>query len=120
MLNTFIHRYTFRERHSECLRIMNNYPDRIPIICEKQITGTSVNSLRLLDKVKYLVPQTMTVVEFIFVIKKRLRMRPIESLFFMSNGIMLSGNSYLQDIYERHKSTDGFLYIVYTEENVFG
>ena len=119
MYRSFAHQYTHKERHDECLRIKTNYPDKIPIICER-VFDHSVNKSRVLDKKKYLVPSMMMVSEFIIVIKKRLKMPPNDALFFMINGIILSGNTRIDHVYERHKSNDGFLYITYTEENVFG
>ena len=33
---------------------------------------------------------------------------------------MLKQTDVLQDVYERHKDEDGFLYLVYVEENIYG
>ncbi len=33
---------------------------------------------------------------------------------------MLKQTSLLSEVYEKHKDEDGFLYLVYTEENIYG
>jgi hypothetical protein len=88
----FIDTYTFSERSTEATRILQKYNDRVPIICErnsKDITAPYI------DKNKYLVPHDLTVGQFIYVIKKRLRMSPTEALFIFINGNVVS-NSTLQ------------------------
>ena len=33
---------------------------------------------------------------------------------------LIISNNYLSDIYQNYKDEDGFLYILYIEENIFG
>ena len=117
MQNGFKTKYSFKDRLSECSKIKNHYPDRVPVICEK---ARGCKGIELLDKIKYLVPITMKVCEFIMVIKKRLKMSPNFALFFMTGGVMLSGHMLINDVYNSYKFADGFLYVVYAEETVFG
>ena len=35
----FKYEYTFEQRFTESNRVLNKYPDRIPIICERSYTG---------------------------------------------------------------------------------
>ena len=44
-----------------------------------------------------------------------------ESLFlFINDSILGTGSDLISTIYEAHKDEDGFLYISYCNENVFG
>lgn len=55
------------QRKTESLRILQKYPDRIPVICEK----SDKSSIQDIDKKKYLVPQDLTCGQFLYVIRKR-------------------------------------------------
>jgi GABA(A) receptor-associated protein len=120
LLNTqfskFKSEYTFQQRRSESDRVTHKYPDRIPIICEK---GKSTE-LEEIDKNKYLVPCDLTCGQFIYVIRKRLHLPAEKAIFIMINGIIPSQPEHLMTIYNKYKHDDGFLYINYMSENVFG
>jgi len=107
---------TFAERKVESARIITKYPDRIPVICEKIEKSKMAN----LDKTKYLVPDTLTVGQFMFVIRKRLQLDPKQALFLIINKNIYSSSTLLKQIFDECKDPDGFLYIKYCEENTFG
>jgi GABA(A) receptor-associated protein len=105
-------------RRAESLKIKEKYPDRVPIICEKDPKST----LMEIDKNKYLVPNDLTVSQFSFIIRKRLALDKSSALFLLVNGKnSITGDSSLSDIYEKYKDPeDGFLYISYTGEIIWG
>lgn len=107
---------SFDERKSEAIRVLTKYPDRIPIICEKS-DSCKVDEI---DKKKYLVPRVLTMGQFIYVIRKRLNLKPEQAIFLFTNGKIMSSSSVLEEIYHKEKDEDGFLYFLYSEENVFG
>ena len=45
---------------------------------------------------------------------------PEEAIFIFSGSSMLSSNTLISAIYEKHKDADGFLYVKYSGENTFG
>jgi GABA(A) receptor-associated protein len=94
------------------------FPDRIPIICEK--SKSSSNNTHVIDKTKYLVPNDLTMGQFIYVIRKRLKLNSGIALYLFVDGIIPSANSFLINIYETYKDVDNFLYIYYSFENTFG
>lgn len=128
---SFKKEFTFDERRTESNRVLCKYPERIPIICEK-----SNNRLPDIDKKKYLVPDDLTIGQMLYVIRKRLKLpgeiegnsitnkKPIhaeKALFiFINNKDIASTTAIIKDVYEKHKDPDGFLYLNYAEENVFG
>lgn len=117
MDSPFKESYTFYQRLQEATRVIEKYPDRIPIICEKSKTQTNIPEI---DKKKYLVPKDLTIGQFIYVIRKRLHMRPDEGLFVFINGKLMATGSCLGEIYKMEHDADKFLYINYARENIFG
>ena len=107
---------SFSKRKSESTRILNKYPDRIPIICEKDLK----NSIQDIDKKKYLVPMDLTLGQFIYIIRKRIKINPEKALFLFINGKIPSTSQLISTIYDENKDEDGFLYITYSGENTFG
>jgi GABA(A) receptor-associated protein len=65
-MSSFKERHPFEQRCNESKRIREKYADRIPIIVEV----AKRSSLPPLDKCKYLVPQDLTVGQFVYVIRK--------------------------------------------------
>jgi GABA(A) receptor-associated protein len=107
---------TYEERKTESSKILNKYPDRIPVICQK----TPHSMLSSLYKCKYLVPKDFSSVQFLYIIRKRLQLTSEKALFIFIEGVMPSANLTFEELYNLYKSNDGFLYVSYTEENVFG
>ena len=110
--------FSFQERKAESTRIIEKYPDRIPIICEKNIRAKASDSV--LDKNKYLVPRDLTVGQFLYVIRKRMCLASEKAIFLFVNGLIPPTSSLVFDIYTKNKDEDGFLYVTYAFENVFG
>ena len=109
---------SFEQRLEEGSRVLNKYPDRVPIICEK--CKTAPNDCPDIDKKKYLVPRELNMGQFLYVIRKRLRLPPEKAiLVFVGNSIVPS-TAFMNDVYLSHKDPDKFLYITYALENVFG
>jgi len=115
-MSKFKKEFSFSERTFESGRVINKYPDRIPIICEK-IEKSNVDEI---DKKKYLVPADLTCGQFIFVIRKRLKMKSEKAIFLFINGIIPPTSETISNLYHKYKDKDGFLYITYASENVFG
>jgi len=115
----FIEKYTFFERHRDCNKIMSKFPDRIPIICEKYTVDFGLPEL---DKHKYLVPNDITLGEFMVVIRKRIQLPASEALFLFVGEFnhIPSSICVMSFLYDKYKSKDGFLYITYSRENTFG
>ena len=84
---TFLAPFT-EKRKSEAERIRQKYPDRVPVICEK----ADRSDIPDIDKKKYLVPADLTVGQFHYVIRKRIKLAPEKALFlFCSNSIPPNG-----------------------------
>jgi GABA(A) receptor-associated protein len=106
---------TFEKRYSETLKIMEKYPNRIPVLCER--IGDNIN---LLDKKKFLVPKDITLGEFLIIIRRRLIINESHAIFCFINNKIPTISSNMATLYSENKDEDGYLYIDYSGENCFG
>ncbi len=114
---SFKREFAFENRLDESTRVLTKYPDRKPIICEKY---SNQKDLPDIDKKKYLIPNELTIGQFIYVIRKRMNLSAESALFLFINNKMVSSSAIIGQIYHQDKDPDGFLYIQYAKENVFG
>jgi GABA(A) receptor-associated protein len=80
----FKKQHSFEKRQAEAQRIREKYPDRIPVICEKD----ERSSIPPIDKKKYLVPADLTVGQFVYVIRKRIKLSPEKAIFIFINNVL--------------------------------
>ena len=106
-----------RQKEEERIKISQKinlkYPQRVPIIvdCKKDIN---------LDKNKYIVPNDLTVGQFMYILKKRIKINYEQSIFLLCNNILIMNTELIKNLYNKYKDVDGFLYIIITLENTFG
>jgi len=114
---------------SEATRIRSKYPDRVPVICEK----APRSNLPSIEKKKFLVPGTMLVGEFKYIIHKHINqchqqqggggatIAADQTIYlFTDSGMTPKTGSMMQEVYHQHKADDQFLYIQYSAENTLG
>ena len=111
-------RFSISDRRIECERIRENYPDKIPVICEKDPKC----KLNPIDKTKFLISSDITVAEFGFIIRKRIFLNEEQALF-----ILFQDNKnppldcLMSEVYEKYKDPeDGYLYAIYSSELMWG
>jgi len=104
------------KRKSEAERIRAKYPDRVPVICEK----ADRSDIPEIDKKKYLVPADLTVGQFHYVIRKRIKLAPEKALFLFCSNTIPPNAALMSTVYEEQKDEDGFLYLQYSGESTFG
>ena len=104
-------------RRSSCLELLQKFPDKIPIICEKD----PKSRIDDIDKTKYLVPGDLPINKFIAMIRKRVRVSEEEAFYLLIGGKQINGDGIMKEIYEKFKDRDdGFLYCVYASELTWG
>ncbi|GMH24985.1 hypothetical protein Nepgr_026828 [Nepenthes gracilis] len=114
--SSFKLQHPLERRQAEAARIREKYPDRIPVIVEK----AERSDIPDIDKKKYLVPADLTVGQFVYVVRKRIKLGAEKAIFIFVKNILPPSAAMMSAIYEEHKDEDGFLYMTYSGENTFG
>ncbi|XP_048618841.1 autophagy-related protein 8f isoform X1 [Brassica napus] len=104
------------KRSAEAARIREKYSDRIPVIVEK----AEKSDIPTIDKKKYLVPADLTVGQFVYVIRKRIKLSSEKAIFIFVDNVLPPTGALMSAVYEEKKDDDGFLYVTYSGENTFG
>ena len=108
--------YALEKRKEEARRIITKYPDRIPVICERKTLDAPE-----LDRKKYLVPKDLTLGNFMYIIRKRVKISPEKSLYLFIDGNIVTLTTLMSVVYEQYMNKDdNFLYIEYATESTFG
>ncbi len=97
-------------------KIQKKYPNTVCIFVQLAKKA----DLPPLDKHKYLVPKTITVGQFLFILRKRMKLSSDKALFIFIGHTLPSSSQTMAELYATHKSTDGALRITCTSESVFG
>jgi len=116
MNNHYKEERSFEKRKAFAETALQRNPGRIPVIVEKAPKANIPD----LDKKKYLIPRDMTVGQFYFVIRSRLTMKSEDALFFFVNNVIPSTSANMGSLYDHHCDEDGFFYITYADESVYG
>jgi hypothetical protein len=130
--SSFTEKYTLNQRKNEIDRILLKHPYKIPIYISKS-DNSDINDIK---KHKFLVPETLTIGEFMIVIRKNIELKPEQAinLFIktIDNGIVMAptsetiGSIYYKNVLSLKNDTkyknsiDGYLYLIYSGENTFG
>ena len=109
--------YSLNQRKNECEKILLKYPNRIPIICEKNYNSTNVPDI---DKHKYLVSRDLTLGQFMHIIRQRMNLSAEVGLYIFISGFIPTNSQFLSNLYVDFRDDDGFLYVIYDLENTFG
>jgi GABA(A) receptor-associated protein len=108
---------SLEKRVAESQRILAKYPDRIPVIVERSPKAES--DIPYIDKKKFLVPD-LTVGQFLYTIRKRIKLMPEKALFLHCNNKLKTSSDLMRNVYEEEKDEDNFVYFTYSGENAFG
>ncbi len=105
-----------RQRQSHILLSKN--PNQIPIILEKD----PKSKIKDIQKSKFLIRKDFSVNQFIQMIRGLMQIPEYEALFFVVKGKhTISGEKTMGQIYDTfHDKEDGFLYIIYSSELIYG
>jgi len=112
--------FSYEDRKQECTSVMLKHPFKIPVICELHPKDINYADHPPLGKCKYLVSESLTIAQFTQVIRNKIKLAPNIAIFILINGQMPNSSQTMNTLYYRYKNTDGFLYVMYCFENVFG
>jgi len=108
----FKSKWTFEQRLAESTRLREKFVTRIPLVI--------VQGKPPVDKNKYLVPGDLTLGEFVYILRKRIKLGSEKSLFCFIDGVLPPISKTIRELYAEHADPDGFLYLRYSLENTFG
>ena len=87
------------KRKLESQRVLERYPSRLPIIVER--TQNNDPTLPDIDKKKFLVPFDLTVGQFFYVVRKRLKLAADQALFFYAGGELAPPAELMGSLYKK-------------------
>lgn len=96
------------------------FPTKVAIIVER--APNSDPTLTQLANPKFLMPKAFSIGEVLSVVRSKLNLNKEKGLVLMeSRGkYMLKPSHNIGDVYEQYKDEDGFLYLLYCQENTYG
>ncbi len=107
------------EKKIDGAKLVQKYPDKVPILVkpDPKIKDPAL----LIDKQKFLVPRDLQVAQFIYVIRKRIRIRPEQAIFLFFGNHALNTTMTINEAYELYKNKeDCVLHATYACEATFG
>uniref|UniRef100_H2YT99 Microtubule-associated proteins 1A/1B light chain 3C n=1 Tax=Ciona savignyi TaxID=51511 RepID=H2YT99_CIOSA len=105
-------------RREEVMAIREKFPTKIPIIVERY---KKERYLPFLDKTKYLVPQEMTMSQFATIIRNRMSVGSSQAVYLTVDKRHMPGMALtMAEIYNDNLDEDGFLYMTYASQEMFG
>merc|ERR1712129_84581 len=116
--NTYKQGVSLEQRKVEATDSRIRYPTKIPLAVKK---NHREKSLAPIDKMKWLVPYEMTILQLSLVLKKRLKCPPQVQFFLLINGREFPPiNTPLATLHSKFSDEDGFLYLTYSSQECFG
>uniref|UniRef100_G3MLC2 Uncharacterized protein n=1 Tax=Amblyomma maculatum TaxID=34609 RepID=G3MLC2_AMBMU len=115
---SFKEQRSLASRKEEVISIRRRFPSKVPVIVERY---AKEKNLPLLDKTKFLVPQELTMSQFVSIVRNRLQISACQSFYLLvDNRSMANLSKTLSDVYAECHDEDGFLYITYASQEMFG
>ena len=120
MAKNFKNEFSKEERLKKSLHLLTENSDHIPLICEKEPSC----KLEPLKKTKYLINKSFKINKFIETLTPKIKKNEIDALFFYINHkkvkTAVMGETTFGEIYDKYKHSDGFLYMTYTNKEIWG
>ena len=114
---TFKKKVTLEERQTMSGEMKAKYPTKVPIFFSRAAGSTLPN----LDKNKCMTPCIARMSDVVCGLRQKLSLSKDLSVFlFAPNDEVLSGDSFVLEVYEGRKDVDGFLYLQYGEQQALG
>jgi len=120
--------YNIKDRKEESTRVRYKHPERIPVI----ITKNPNSHLENIKTTKYLFPIEFTIPQILCIIRQRITLKPNDALTIFiqtpdGKEVLPSYSASVASLfldyvesYKNHPNYDGYLYIIYSNENTFG
>jgi GABA(A) receptor-associated protein len=104
------------ERVSECTRLRTSYPRGVPVVILKDLHCICPD----IQQHEFSFLSTLNVAEIMTFVRDRLKLGHRDAIFVFAGSELCVGHQTIKELYQRHVSDDGFLYLVYSSEEAFG
>lgn len=105
-------------RKRDVEEISKKHPDKVPIVIER---AKNEKALPPLDKVKFLVPEEVTMGQLTLILRRRLQLLDSQTFYILvNNRTLVPVSTTLAEVYRSQKDVDGFLYVNYAAQETFG
>ncbi|NXI68417.1 MLP3C protein, partial [Anseranas semipalmata] len=105
-------------RMHEVTEIRIKYPNKIPVVVERY---QKEKNLPPLSRTKFLVSQDLPLSQFAVTLRTRLCLASSQTLYLLVNNKGLPNMTVtMQELYRDNKDEDGFLYLTYASQEMFG
>lgn len=115
-MEDFKSQYTFEERKMQTELIKQKHPNRIPVYVYKHRKSKYDD----IAKHKFLVPDDITVGQFVYIIRKHLKLESDQGIFIFVDNVLPPTGDIMCSLYSKYSDPDGFLYIAFSHESAFG
>ncbi|KAK9963294.1 hypothetical protein ABG768_006492 [Culter alburnus] len=114
----FKQRKCLATRKDEVCNIRSKFPNKLPVIVERYLRE---KKLPLLDKTKFLVPNELTLGQFLSLLRSKIALEASQALYLLISGRNMSClSTSMGEVYSQFRDPDGFLYITYASQDMFG
>lgn len=115
-----MYQQSYETRKRKYIMIKARFPDRIPVI----VTRGSYDIPKI-NSCSFLVLESSTFSKLLISVMNEIKKNSEEDYIvsitlLVNNKYSLPSNMTLSEIHEKYKSDDGFLYVTYIKESVFG
>lgn len=109
-------KHSIEERRKQFISMNRIHPDRVPVIV---VLGESAKHYTL-SKTKFLVKKTLTVGQFLHVLRMSVGSTPEEAFFIFVGNTLPLLSSTMGSVSERHRKPCGFLFVTLNCQDTFG
>ncbi|ROL47127.1 Microtubule-associated proteins 1A/1B light chain 3C [Anabarilius grahami] len=114
----FKQRKCLATRKDEVCNIRSKFPNKLPVIVERYLQE---KKLPLLDKTKFLVPNELILGQFLSLLRSKIALEASQALYLLISGRNMSClSTSMGEVYSQFRDPDGFLYITYASQDMFG
>uniref|UniRef100_A0A8C3HLM2 Microtubule-associated proteins 1A/1B light chain 3C n=1 Tax=Chrysemys picta bellii TaxID=8478 RepID=A0A8C3HLM2_CHRPI len=92
-------------------------PGLAPVVVERY---RKEKQLPLLDRTKFLVSQDSSMSQFVITLRTRMSLTATQAFYLLVNKGLPSMSMTVGEVYSDHKDEDGFLYVTYASQEMFG
>jgi hypothetical protein len=98
--------------------ILKKYTNMVPILLEKNKSDKILKGN--IQKSKYIIHRDTTIAQVLVILRERLGIQSSQAIYISCSNNIIPGSFSLGELYDKYKKNDGFLYLEYCSENVFG